>query len=689
MHRIARTVIRHPRIVTATWLLLTLAALGPSSTLMKHITNGGYEVPGSDSARAAKVLEHNFHIGPAGVVVLVRTPQANELNYALLLIDIAASKLPVKVTPSGPLEVSKDGTVAQIPLSMRTSLGEAQKRLVELEVALRRSVAGQATVSFAGQVPKFHEFSAVGTADLSRAETLALPIAGGIILIAFFSVVAAGLPIVLALVAILIDFAFLAILSHVVDLSVFVSNTATMLGLALSIDYSLFMVTRYREEVKSFSVATDVAVERALLSAGRAIVVSGAVVAVALLSLAVLGVGIFTSMALGAAFTAVVASSVAVSLVPALLCLLGPRLDTLRIPRPKPRAGRREFWPVAARFVADRPTMVVAASLVVLVAFAAIAVPPKVSFAGPSGLPKGGAVREASDLARGKFGAGDLTPLVAVIHGNAAAVAHAASEDRDIAAVNPVAHGAGGWNAVRLVPRIGVGDPGSEAVVERLRSALNAATGHRAYLGGEFAESYDLLNRIRARLPAMLLVAALLALLVLIPVFRSVVVPVKTVLTAFLSVGATLGIVSLLLRWTGGPGSFAYFLPPLLFAIVFGLALDYSVFYLMRTREEYVGGQTNREAVIGATVASGRAITLAAVVMATVFAAFTISGLVEFQEFGACLAIAVILDATLVRTLLVPGLMHLFNEWNWWPGVRRHDGRPRATPHISHRLEER
>ena len=206
---------------------------------------------------------------------------------------------------------------------------------------------------------------------------------------------------------------------------------------------------------------------------------------------------------------------------------------------------------------------------------------------------------------------------------------------------------------------------------------------------GEFAESYDLLNRIRARLPAMLLVAALLALLVLIPVFRSVVVPVKTVLTAFLSVGATLGIVSLLLRWTGGPGSFAYFLPPLLFAIVFGLALDYSVFYLMRTREEYVGGQTNREAVIGATVASGRAITLAAVVMATVFAAFTISGLVEFQEFGACLAIAVILDATLVRTLLVPGLMHLFNEWNWWPGVRRHDGRPRATPHISHRLEER
>ena len=290
----------------------------------------------------------------------------------------------------------------------------------------------------------------------------------------------------------------------------------------------------------------------------------------------------------------------------------------------------------------------------------------RVSFPGPLSLPRGNSVHEASARIANSFVPGALSPVMVVTKENLDRVKHVADGNSEVISTLATSKGSDGWGALILILRDASGQPAAERAVRSLRVQLPGEGRHRTYVGGVTAIGIDVASRVHKRFIGMILVAVFLSLLVLIPAFRSVIVPVKAAITSLLSVGATLGILTLGWRIWGGGGELAYFVPPFLFAIVFALALDYEVFLLSRIQEEYRNGAANSVAIAKGLTSSARAITLAALVMVSVFAAFALSSLSAFRQLGIGLGLAVTIDATVVRMMLVPAALHLLGDRNWW-----------------------
>ena len=527
--------------------------------------------------------------------------------------------------------------------------------------------------------------------DLAHSELLAFPFIFLLSLLFFRSLVASLIPPLLGAVAIVVTFFALRVVSSFADLSVFALNFVTGLGLGLAIDYSLFMVSRYREEAAASGFGAE-ALRRTLQTAGRTILFSSVTVAVALAALAMFPQRFLYSMGVAGAIVALVAATLALVVLPALLAVLGPRVNALA-PKRLQRAADRDArpahsgaWYRLSRFVMRRPARIAVVSATFLIALGIPFTGIKFIPVTASVLPHTASARVVDDALASKFPPNRTSPVEVVIGAperspQVRALATQISELPDVSAIAP-AQPAGPINSLLAVaPVQGPLSGATKQLVRHIR-AIHAPV----YLGvaGQTAAYLDLEHSLGAHLPAVLAVIIAVTLIVLFLFTGSVVLPVKAVLMNFLSLSAVLGILVLifqdgnlqgLLSFTS-QGALDATQPIFLAAVAFGLATDYGVFLLSRIKEARDGGASDSEAVAVGLERTGRIVTAAAILFAVAIGAFATSKLVFIKELGVGTALAVLIDASIIRALLVPSLMGLLGSWNWWapkPLRRVHD----------------
>jgi uncharacterized membrane protein YdfJ with MMPL/SSD domain len=665
MSTLARFVLRHPRKIISFWVVVLLLSLAGASRLSDRVQNGGYGASGSQSTRAAELEEHQFGRSAepqAYLSVLAahgsrKVPPRDVLEAARALRGVAGVK------DLGVPAISADGRAALLPVTFSGGYGYAQTRVPVIEAALAHARLGSSSARLIGQVGIYQRYMVNSKKSLSTSSLISFPVTLVILLVAFLSVIAALLPLGLAAVCVGVTFGFLYLLTYVVQLSVFVEDTVLILGLGLSIDFSLFMVTRVRESLAREGVTMEQAITEALQSTGRAITVSGLTVATALAGLYVTGLGVFDSLATGAIGAALIAVSAALTLTPAAVVLLGDRLDRFSIRQAVTAAQNGSFWRGLADFVVRRRVAVIAVIVPVMLVLSIPIAGMHITLKSLSVLPSSDPVRVATAGVSEHFPPGAGTPAVVVAQAPPVRLRQIVAAQPGVVQVSPAEVGAHGW--VRLGATLDSYSDGARAdtIVEDLRSSLRHAYGSRAVVGGATAVGLDLIQRINERTPWVVLVVLLAEILVLTLIFAAPLIALKAALTTLLSVSAALGVMTFFFRSTGNIG---YFVPLFLFATIFGLSTDYEVFLLSRVREHHREGASNTDSLKRALIGSSRSITLAGITMGVVFFSFAVSPLVPFQELGVGMGLAIVLDVTIVRGLLVPATVALLGELNWW-----------------------
>lgn len=660
MTRLARVVCRRPGVVVAVWAFVLLASAPLASALHDQVTDAGYTVAGSESKRVIDIHDAEFsEIGRQSLYLVLRGSSDLRLRAERARrVGLAHSH----VQSAGRPQVR--GDVAVVSLYLTTDLTGTEEELGPLKRELED--AGLSGIDITGQAAVVKASTQLGADDIAKAERISVPVTLLILCVAFLSPVAALVPVALALVAVTVSFALLASAAGFFSFNAFIGNTATFLGLGLSIDYSLFIVSRYRELVDGGRQPPE-AIEEVLRTVGRAVLFSGITVAVTLGSLFAIGVGLFSAMAIGGATAAMVAVLAALTLVPAVILLLGHRLDKWSLRRTTAAASRAAAWSSLADWILRRRLMAAAASLAVLCLLAfpitdlKIGHPTTTAIVGPDS-----AELKATEAAAGAFGPGILTPIQIVTQERPQAVARVVRAQKGVARVDVVARGAHGWTALNAIGRDAENTDAAYATVRAIRSRLHTSGLPRTYVGGVSAEGIDITDRVSDRSALVVGVASVTSLLLLLWYFRSVVIPIKAVATNLLSVAAALGLIVVVFQWLGNVPFFEHFIPILLFALLFALSMDYEIFLLSRVRDEYLAGAGNDDAVRLGLVKSGRPITLAAVIMMTVFLSGSASSLEPVQQVAIGMALAVFIDATVVRCILVPSVMALLGDANWW-----------------------
>jgi uncharacterized membrane protein YdfJ with MMPL/SSD domain len=679
MSALARFVLRHPRPIVGFWVLVLLLSGVGASRLNSRVQNGGYIASGSQSQRAVALGERLFGSSssePQAYLSLLAPPGAPAIPTHEVLAAARALRGVAGVREVGSPVLSADGRAVLLPVVFAGTVGYAQTRVPAVEAALADARLPAVHAQLVGQAGIYQRYEVQSKRSLQTSSAISFPVTLAILLVAFLSVVAASLPLGLAAVCVGVTFGMLYLLSFVVQLSVFVEDTVLVLGLGLSIDFSLFMVTRVREALAREGATVEQALTEALQTSGRAIAVSALTIAAALGGLYVTGLGIFASLATGAIGAALIAAAAALTLTPAALVLLGERLDRWSIPVAVRAAQNGGFWRGLADFVVRRRVAVVAVLVPVLVVLSVPLAGMHITLKTLSVLPSSDPVRVASAGVAEHFGPGAGTPAVVVAHAAPARVRQVLGAQPGVVQVGPAERGAQGWVRVSATLDAYADSARADTVVRGLRSSLHRAFGARALVGGATAVGLDLIARIDARTPLVVLVVLLAEILVLTVIFAAPLIALKAALTTLLSVSAALGIMTFCFRSTGDIG---YFVPLFLFATIFGLSTDYEVFLLSRVREHHLEGATNTESLKRALIGSSRSITLAGLTMGVVFFSFAVSPLVPFQELGVGMGLAIVLDVTVVRGLLVPATVALLGEANWWrPGRRWREGRVHA-----------
>ncbi|HEY1516845.1 MAG TPA: MMPL family transporter [Solirubrobacteraceae bacterium] len=663
----------------------------------KHMSPYSAEDPATQSVQATNRFEAaaGRQIDPGIVAIVsagdVRTGAAErrvEQVAGQLRVQPDVARVVSFYETHDPAMISRDRrstyVVAYFKPRSDTQLEDAAQRIED-------HFAGQRDVRLGGEQIAGAQANAQVGSDLAHAELLAFPFIFLLSLLFFRSLVASLIPPLLGAVAIVVTFFALRVVSSFADLSVFALNFVTGLGLGLAIDYSLFMVSRYREEAAASGFGAE-ALRRTLQTAGRTILFSSVTVAVALAALAIFPQRFLYSMGIAGAIVALVAATLAVVVLPALLAVLGPRVNALA-PKRLQRAADRDArpahsgaWYRLSRFVMRRPARIAVISATFLIALGIPFTSIKFIPVTASVLPRTASARVVDDALASTFPPNRTSPVEVVIGAperspQVRALAKQISELPDVSAIAP-AQPAGPINSLLAVaPVQGPLSGATKQLVRHIR-----AIDKPVYLGvaGQTAAYLDLQHSLGAHLPAVLAVIIAVTLIVLFLFTGSVVLPVKAVLMNFLSLSAVLGILVLifqdgnlqgLLSFTS-QGALDATQPIFLAAVAFGLATDYGVFLLSRIKEARDGGASDSEAVAVGLERTGRIVTAAAVLFAVAIGAFATSKLVFIKELGVGTALAVLIDASIIRALLVPSLMGLLGSWNWWapkPLRRVHD----------------
>ena len=588
----------------------------------------------------------------------------------------------------GAAQVSPDGHIAYGVVRFDANGDALPDAAIRQVITQAQRAAGPGFAVQVGGAP----VEKVEKPQFGNSEALGILAAVLILLLAFGSVIAMLLPIVTAIVAVATTFGLLDLLSHVVTVPSFAPELAALVGLGVGIDYALFVITRYRAALRAGSAPPD-AVVTAMATSGRAVVFAGSTVVLSLLGLFLLGLPFIYGAALGAIIAVLLVMAASVTLLPAALGFVGAGIDRLRIGR-RTIGGTDGFWWTWSRRVQRHPWLTGGAALAVLVLLALPFGSLRLAFTDAGTEPSSYTSRQAYDLLAHGFGPGANGPLVVALRvpgpadpAGASAVATLRADlarQPDVALVSPPQFSPAGTAAVlTVIPRTSPQDARTSALVRSLRDTVvpraTVGTGITALIGGQTAASIDTAGLISARLLAVVAFVIVLSVLLLMAAFRSVVIPLVSAVLTLLSTGAAYGVIVAVFQWgwlgggidNGATAPVDPWIPLMLFALLFGFSMDYQVFLVSRIREEWragpVGSPTaDSDAVANALARTGRIITSAAAIMICVFAAFVLGDLRVLRVIGLGMAVAVLLDATLVRMVATPAILQLTGRANWW-----------------------
>jgi uncharacterized membrane protein YdfJ with MMPL/SSD domain len=704
MVRWTRLVVAHRRPVIAVWLVLLVVGAWATSDVGRLLTNR-FSVPGSDAEKGLNVLRERFNERGDGAFTLVMrsTSGAANLAQAQLAAERAAHKVPGG--KAGPARVAGPG-VAYVQITDPLQAADAKNYTDSMRTAIG-SAPGQQTY-LTGFPALSHDLQPVYNRDLGKGEAIAVPIAIIVLLFMFGTLGAVSVPILFALCTLPTTLGLVWIAAHLGNMAQYVTNIVTLIGLAIAIDYSMLVVFRYREQLSAGDDPGS-ALETTMTTAGRATLFSGLTVAIGLALLLLMPLPFMRSMGTGAVLIPLVSIAASATLLPAFLSLLGTRVNRLRvIPQgllARRSSGEGGMWLRLANAIMRRPVAFLAAALAVLLTLGAFAFGLHLTGGDNRGTPRGTQASEGLYLLEATIGPGALAPNQIVVDtrgpGGAQSPQTVAAELRLLAAlradprIDPssiqapaLTTGAVDKQAnlldasaqtlqIRASGRTDAGTRTAIELVHTVRSryipAAKFPSSERVLLTGAPAFGVDFKNKAYGAFPWLILAVLVLTYFVLLRAFRSVVLPLKAVLLNLVSVGASYGVLVLVfqhgigkaLGFQSSPQIEAW-IPIFLFATTFGISMDYEVFLLSRTREEWDRHHQNERAVAFGLEHTGRIITAAAIIMIAAFSGFMAGSFVGLQEFGLGLAAAIFLDATIVRALLVPAAMKLLGRWNWY-----------------------
>jgi RND superfamily putative drug exporter len=684
LDRLARWVGGHQRIVFVAWALLVLAMAPLAVTLNGALSGAGWDVEGSTSAAVRKELQTAFpELGAeaAAVVYHQDTPLAADASglNAFLASLAAAPNAKVMTDPlSQPAEaglVSADGRTALIPVQLA---GETDADLPESASDLIRYVEGLdfpagARAEVTGEWPVWSDFNATNEEALHKAELLSGLPSLILLFLVFGTALAAGLPLLLAIAGIAFGFGMLHLIGTATPMSVWSMNFSMMIGLAVGIDYSLFIVSRYREERWKGS-APLAAMGVTLSTAGFAVLLSALSVILSLAVVFIVPVMVFRSMALGMILSVAAVAVAALTLLPAVLVAMGDRVLITRKQHQAEEGGERH-WAKWTGWALRRPGLALAAGLVLLLTLVAPALGMRLGMPDARVVEEGRSSRDGYELLVSAFGAGAAAPIYITVDAGEAdqVVTTARAQEQTVDARIATVPNANGRVVVRVTPRQSATATGTMDLVSDLRHDLSSAA-PSARVGGPASQNHDLTSILTGRAPYVVAIIMVGAFALLLVVFRSLVVAFVSVLLDLLSVAAAFGFATLIFQHGFGAGLIGIehqgfvdaWAPIFFFALLFGLSMDYQLFLLAAIRERYEETGNTVLAVRDGIARTGRPITNAALIMIVVFIAFGVTGPIPPTELGVTLAFAVFLDATVVRMLLVPAVMALLGERNWW-----------------------
>jgi putative drug exporter of the RND superfamily len=683
-NRVASLINRWPWPVLALALVFVGVAGLVGTRVFDALSGGGFVDPAAESVAADNrlaVASRQFPDG--GLIALVRADQ--DVNAAAVREEVEQVAATMRGDPEvdqvltyygthNPGFVSRDGRSTFVLAYFKWTAdndGAASR--------LKDALASDPRVTLGGTGPVDNALNSTVGADLGRAELIAFPILFLLSLWVFRGVVAALMPLVIGAITILGTFLGLYLIARFASLSIYALNLSTGMGLGLSIDYSLFMISRYREELAGGLPPAE-AIRRTVGTAGRTVFFSALTIAAAMASLLVFPLKFLYSMGAAGVLVALLAAAVSLLVLPSILRLLGPRINALaprRWQQIKPGVSTTGFWYRFSHFVMRRPLPIALGSAALLIALGLPFLSIKFSSIDATALPTSFEARQVHDYLVANFPGGAGSPIYVVTEVGPDRMADVSRYANTLASLphvqavdQPVPVGA---DTMRINLHSNAGTFSSENldIVKEVR-ATDPPFG--VLVGGSSAYFYDLQGSLRSRLPLAVAIIVISTLVLLFLATGSLILPLKAVLMNFLTLSVAFGVLVIVFQWGLGnslldfatPGALEQTQPVLLFAIVFGLSTDYGVFLLTRIKEMHDAGASNREAVAAGLERTGRVVTAAALLLSVAIGAFATSQIVFIKELGVGIVAGILIDATIVRAFLVPSLMALLGEWNWW-----------------------
>ena len=730
-YQTGKWIFRNKWLVIGLWIGAVAIALPFVPRVVEPLKTGGFADPSLESSQASTLLQQKLGYSASSLVIFYQSLDgklsANDPEFTSEIQDSLAglTKSPIKntVVPpiASPRQISKDGHTAYALVTLEADPEAAAKRLSEIRPLIKQPP--QLKMTIGGGLAFYEDVEVVSQSDLQRAELVAFPIAVIALVLAFGSVVAGCLPVAVGGVGVLIILALLFALGNITDISIFAVNLATLLGLGLGLDYSLFLTSRFREELNRGRTVEE-AVGVTLATAGKAVTFSGFTVMIGLSGTLLFKINILTSVGFAGFIVVIVSVMAAITLLPAILSVIGTRVNALSVrkllgrpPRPTSDDGHG-FWAWLAHLVMKRPITIFVAVLAILIAFGLPFLQVKFSSPDASILPDSVASRQAYNILKSEFNESEVTPILLAVrtpaNGNVLSpdnvyylydFANQIKQDPRVLRVDSIvtieprltkaqyqlfysdpskvqdvvlrqylqAYSNGDTTLISVVSKFGPTADESKALVQKLRNS-QVGNGMTLQVTGNTAGIMDVVNGIYGTFPLAAGFIVLTTYIVLLVLLRSIFLPLKAILMNALSILASYGA----LVWVFQEGHFSNFLnfkplgliepslPIIMFCTLFGLSMDYEVFLLSRIKENYEHTGDNTASVALGLQKSGKIITSAALIVVLVCLSFVTADIVLVKALGLGVAVAVGLDATIVRALLVPATMRLLGHWNWY-----------------------
>jgi putative drug exporter of the RND superfamily len=701
LERLTRTMIRYRWAVVAAWAVIFLVSAWTMSGLSKLLTNR-FSIPGSDTARAEQVLQKDYGRRSDGSFQIVVRAKGGETASALEPTVKEAADRAVKVVPTGKLVAVQRVSGSTLEAIIVSNLEPADAKGYTDDIRRAVGTIPRADTYVTGAAAVTYDTDKIFARDAKVGELFtAIPLAFLILLFVFGSL-AVFLPLVFAAAAIPTTLAIIWVCAHFMELSTYLQNLVMLIGLGIAIDYSLFIVYRYREERRAGAEKED-AIARTMATAGRAVVFSGTAVAIGLALMLAMPLPFMRGFGVGGLVIPLVSIVCALTLLPVLLYFLVDKLDRVRL-LPRRILERRadeehNMWARLARFIMRRPLPVAFATTAVLIAAAVPVLALQVGPGTNKGIPQDLESVRGLNILSAEIGEGAIAPTDVIVDTHRAGgvrtpevqsalqrLTALVQADPEVATVSgadaPTSALAanGRYLHIQITGKHEYGSPEAIDFVKRFRDRIVPAAGFPAgvdvYAGGGPPSSVDVIDTAYGAFPWLVLAVLVLTYFLLLRAFRSLLLPLKAIILNLLSIGAAYGLLVVVFKWGGGSvlglqsfDQIEFWIPIFLFAMLFGLSMDYEVFLVSRMREEWDHGRPNEAAVAAGLAKTGRLVTAAGLIMFAAFMGFVVGSILGLQQFGFGLAAAILIDVSIIRALLVPSAMALFGRWNWWlPG---------------------